>query len=148
MILLATKGDPVLPDTDDGGDDADRKAAAFERAALLDMRLEVSNVPPAFGHCAWAACKTHVAQRLAHGFSTGAVACGVDIGLGDAADIRSAAKETSEMSFLVAPCRNFNGAVCAQIEIDHAGGLEGIDDAKRPIEPAGVVLAFEMRARQ
>ena len=30
----------------------------------------------------------------------------------------------------------------------HAGGFERIDDAKRPIEPARVVLAFEMRSGQ
>ena len=30
----------------------------------------------------------------------------------------------------------------------HARGLERIDDAERSIEPAGMVLAFEMRARE
>src|SRR3982074_3432780 len=48
MILLAAKGDPVLPDTDDGGDDADPETATFERLALLDMRLEISDMPSAF----------------------------------------------------------------------------------------------------
>src|SRR5258708_4367829 len=37
VILLAAKGDPVLPDPDDGGDDADPETAAFEALALLDM---------------------------------------------------------------------------------------------------------------
>ena len=49
MVLLADKIDPVLPDADDGGDDADRKPAAFERLALLDMRLQISDMPPALG---------------------------------------------------------------------------------------------------
>ena len=49
VILLALKSDPVLPDADDGGDDADLETAAFERLALLDMRLEISDMPPAFG---------------------------------------------------------------------------------------------------
>ena len=52
------------------------------------------------------------------------------------------------MSFLVAPCRDFDGAVDVRIGIDHARGFERIDDAERPIEPAGKILAFEMRARQ
>ena len=52
------------------------------------------------------------------------------------------------MSFLIAPCCDFNGAIDARIGIDYAGGLQGIDDAKRPIEPARKILAFEMRAGQ
>ena len=52
------------------------------------------------------------------------------------------------MSFLVAPCRDFNGAVDVRVGIDDAGGFERIDDAERPIEPASEILAFEMRAGQ
>ena len=52
------------------------------------------------------------------------------------------------MAFLVAPGRDFDGAVDVRIAIDDAGGFERIDDAERSIEPARVVLAFEMRARQ
>src|SRR5205823_8946225 len=48
MILFAGERDPVLPDADDGGDDANLEAAAFERLALLDMRLEITDVAPAF----------------------------------------------------------------------------------------------------
>src|SRR6266545_1464341 len=36
MILLAAKSDAVLPDTDNGGDDANAETAAFEGLALLD----------------------------------------------------------------------------------------------------------------
>jgi len=39
VILLAGKADLVLPDPDDGGDDADYETSAYERLALLDMRL-------------------------------------------------------------------------------------------------------------
>src|SRR6202171_1852807 len=49
MVLLTGKCDPVLPDADDGGDDADRETAALQRLALLDMRLEISDMPAAFG---------------------------------------------------------------------------------------------------
>ena len=49
VILLAGEGDPVLPDADDGGDDADLQRAAFERLALLDMGFEISDMAAAFG---------------------------------------------------------------------------------------------------
>ena len=49
VILLAGKGDPVLPDADDGGDDADPETGAFQRPPLLDMGFEISDVPSALG---------------------------------------------------------------------------------------------------
>ncbi len=52
------------------------------------------------------------------------------------------------MAFLVAPCCDFDGAFGVRIGVDDAGGFQRIDDAERAIEPAGVILAFEMRARQ
>ena len=52
------------------------------------------------------------------------------------------------MPFLVAPGRHFDRAACIRIAIDDAGGFERIDHAKRSIEPARMVLAFEMRSRQ
>src|SRR5450755_4607369 len=52
------------------------------------------------------------------------------------------------MSFLIAPRRDFNGTVYVRAGIDDAGGFEGIHDAKRPIEPAREILAFEMRPGQ
>src|SRR3954451_24893469 len=54
----------------------------------------------------------------------------------------------SEVAFLVAPCRDFDGAFDLRIAVDHAGRFEGIDDAKRPVEPARKVLTFEVRSRQ
>jgi hypothetical protein len=52
------------------------------------------------------------------------------------------------MAFLVAPRRDLDGAFDIGIGIEHAGGFQRIDDAKRPIEPARIVLAFEMGACQ
>src|ERR1700688_4166683 len=43
VILLAVKPDPVLPDADDRGDDADRKTGAFEGLALFDMRFQIAD---------------------------------------------------------------------------------------------------------
>ena len=111
VILFAGEADPVLPDADDGGDDADLERAAFEHLALLDMRLQIADVTPAFAGRARPAGETGFAQRVAHGFAAGAVARGVDIRFGDAADIGPAAEKTAEMAFLVAPGRDFDGAV-------------------------------------
>ena len=52
------------------------------------------------------------------------------------------------MSFLIAPGRDLNSAVEVRVGIEKAGGFEGIDDAKRSIEPARVILTFEMRPGQ
>ena len=52
------------------------------------------------------------------------------------------------MSFLIAPSRDFDRAGRIRIGIYGAGGFEGIHDAKRPIEPAREILAFEMRPGQ
>ena len=117
-------------------------------STLLDMCFEISDMPPAFGAHARTAGEAHAIKCLAHGACAVAVARGVDIGLGDGADVRPAAEETAEMSFLIAPCRDFDRAAKVGVGIDDAGGLQRIDDAKRPIEPARIILAFEMRAGQ
>ena len=53
------------------------------------------------------------------------------------------------MAFLVAPGGDLDRAVeRRRIGIEHARGLERVDDAERAVEPAGIVLAFEMRARK
>ena len=95
-----------------------------------------------------AAGKPDLAQGLAHGAIAVAVARGVDVGFADRADIGAAAEETAEMAFLVAPGRDLDGALDVRIGIEHAGGFQRIDDAERPVEPAGIVLAFQMRARE
>ena len=52
------------------------------------------------------------------------------------------------MSFFIRPCRHLDHAACVRIAIDDAGGFECVDDAESAIEPAGVVLAVEMRSGQ
>lgn len=52
------------------------------------------------------------------------------------------------MAFLVAPGGDLDRAVEGAIGIEHARGLERVDDAERAVEPAGIVLAFEMRTRK
>ena len=55
------------------------------------------------GDFSWAARQTGRLQRLAHGAGVGAVARGVDVLLGDVADIGTAAEKMAKMAFLVAP---------------------------------------------
>ena len=50
------------------------------------------------------------------------------------------------MSFLIAPCRDFDGAVDGRIGIDHARGFERVDDAEWAVEPACEILAFKIRS--
>ena len=92
--------------------------------------------------------KPDLTQGVAHGATAGTVTRGVDLGFGHTADIGPAAEETAKMSFLVAPRRDLDGAFDIGIGIEHAGGFQRIDDAKRPVEPARIVLAFEMGAGQ
>ena len=103
MILLAGKGDLILPDADDGRDDAYAEMRAFQRPPLFDMGFEISDVTAALGGLSWAAGKTGRLQRLAHRAGVGAVARGIDIVLGDVADIGPAAEKMAEMAFLIAP---------------------------------------------
>src|SRR5882757_11134229 len=97
VILFAVKNDPVLPDSDDGSDDSDLEIAAFERLALFDMRLDIADVPPALDQHARPAGKPDIGERLPHRSIAAAVARGVDLALGDAADIGPTAEEAAEM---------------------------------------------------
>src|ERR1700712_197723 len=49
VILLAGEADPILPYPDDGGDHADGETAGLEHLALLDMRLQITDMPSGFG---------------------------------------------------------------------------------------------------
>src|SRR5262249_8138547 len=44
VVLLADDREFVLPDRDDGGDDADPQSCALQKIALLDMRLQKAGV--------------------------------------------------------------------------------------------------------
>ena len=71
----------------------------------------------------------------------------VDILLAQKADEGSAADERAEMALLVAPGRDVDAHVAhIRILTERPRRLEPVDDAERTIEPAGMVLAFDMRA--
>jgi hypothetical protein len=148
MILLTGECHPVLPDTDDGGDDTDLEASAFKRPALLDVGFEIADMAPALDPGTRTTRQTHLSQRLPHGAVGIAIPCGVDIRLGHVTNIRPATEEMAEMSFLIAPCCDFNGAADGRVGVDDAGGFQCVDHAKRAIKPAGKILTFEMRSRE
>src|SRR5579872_2342594 len=148
VILLAGHGDPILPDADDRGDNPDAETGALEGPPLFDMGLEISDVPAALHQLSRAAGKAGCLQCLAHGAAFGAVARAVDIFFGDVADIGAAAEEMAEVTFLVAPRGDFHRAIDVRITIDHARRFKRIDHTKRTIEPAGEILALQMRARE
>ena len=120
----------------------------FERVALLDVSLEIADVAAALGLQARPAGKAHLGQGLAHAARAAAVAGGVDVGLADLAHIGAAAEEAAEMALFVAPGGDFHRSRDRRIGIEHACGLERVDHPQRTIEPAGMVLALQMRSRQ
>src|SRR5262249_29778335 len=116
--------------------------------ALLDMGLEIADVPAALCRDARSFGEANTLQRLPHAAIAVAVTRGVDVSFGDGADIGTAAEEGAEMTFLVAPRGDLDGTVEIRVAIERARGFQRIDHAERPIQPAGIILAFEMRARE
>ena len=73
----------------------------------------------------------------------------VDLAFLQQSDKRPAAEEAAEMPLLVAEHDDVDAEIGGGgILGDRARRLQRIDAAERTIEPAGMVLAFEMRARQ
>src|SRR5579872_816350 len=108
--------------------------------------LEISDMAASLGDLARTVGKPGSVNRLAQGPSIGPVACRVDLLFGDIADKRTAAEEMAEMTFFVAPANDFHGALDARIVIDHPRRFERVNNAKGAVEPAGEVLALQMRA--
>src|SRR5262249_28216865 len=148
VILLAGEADAVLPDADNGGDDADLEPARLQPLALFDMSLEIADVAAALDGDACSPRKACACECLTHGAIAGAVARGVDICFAHPADKGAAAEERAEMAFLIAPGSDFHRAFDARVGVEHTRGLQRIDDAERTVEPARIVLAFEVRAGQ
>ena len=112
------------------------------------MCLQISDVPPRLHGDARTPGEPHLGKCIAHGATAGAVARSVDVGFGHLADIGARAEKMAEMSLLVAPAGNLDGALHGGIRVENPRGLERVDDAERAIEPAGVVLALQVRTGQ
>src|SRR5258708_37083169 len=111
------------------------------------MCLQISDMPPAFGTNAGPAGKTDIVQYVAHGPAAGAVAGGVDNRVGYIANVRPAAQETSEVPFLVAPCRDFDGACGGRVRIGSPGRVQRLYHAERATQPAPGILGSPEVAR-
>src|SRR5262249_29384639 len=121
--------------------------AGFERAALLDVRLEIADVAARVDLQPRAAGVTGLRQRLAHRRAAHAVARVVDVGFGDLAEKRAAAEEDAEVALLVAERDDIDAGVAGRLVLAQgARGFERVDHAERTVEPAGVILAFDVRA--
>src|SRR5712691_7041896 len=68
VVLLAAKGDPIIPDADDALDDADPRFGRIERVALLDMGFEVADIARRIDELARPAGKAGLNKRLAQPF--------------------------------------------------------------------------------
>ena len=148
VVLLARHRDAVLPDRHDRGDDADAQLAELERVALLDVRLEerrrsapARSRGAAGPHSRRSACasRSGVPSFLFFALSmSSSVSSPVN-------DLR--AEERAEVSLLVAEHHDIDAGVAARL-LDGARGFERVDAAERAVEPARLVLRFQMRARQ
>jgi len=73
----------------------------------------------------------------------------VDLFIRDVANERAAPKEGAKMPFLIRPGGDVDrGARRAWVFAKGARDFEAVHDAKRPIEPARMVLRFGVRADQ
>ena len=103
MVLLAGESDIVLPDADDGSDDADLEPRALQPIALLDVGLQIADMTPRLGPQALTPGEAGCCQRLPQRTPARTITCGIDRGLADVADVRTAAEQWTEMPLLVAP---------------------------------------------
>ena len=117
----------------------------FERVALLDMRLEEPGVARRIDLEPRPARIAGAVERRAHRGAVVAVARLVDVRLAEHADKRAAAEERAEMALLVAECRDVDADLAGLLG-QRPRGFERIDDAECAVEPAGMILGFEMRA--
>src|SRR5262249_60663080 len=88
-------------------------------------------------------------QRLAQKRAFGAVARLVDVFFAQHADKRAAAHEVAEVAFLVGERHDVDAKPGAgRLFGERARSFERVDQAERAVEPAGVVLRLDVRARE
>jgi hypothetical protein len=149
MVLDAGEGEPVLEDADDRGDHADALAGRLQDAALLDMRLEVAAVTALLQLDARRLVEASGLQRIAHAGAVVAMARGVDVGLGEAADEGLAAQHAAPMALLIGPRGDIDGEMRRlRIFSQCPRHLEAVDHAHHAVEPAAARLGVGVRAHQ
>ncbi len=149
MVLLTGQNHAVIPDADDGLDDADAQPAGVERVALLDMRFEIADIMPGIDPLARTIGKAGAAQRLAQRSPVVATPDPVDFFLGKGVGKRAAPKKITVMAFLVGPGGNLDAEPGApRIRGKGAGELDPVDHPQRAVEPAAIGLGLAVRAHQ
>jgi len=147
VVLLTLDRQAILPNGDDGGDDTDLEAQALQRIALLDVRLEKPCVACRIDAEAWSVPPASRLQGLAQCHARGTVDSPIQLTLLDEADERAAAEEAAEVPLFVAEHRHVEADLPGRrVRGDHTRGLQCIDATQGPVEPTGIVLAFQMRA--
>src|SRR6185312_6453917 len=148
VVLLAGDRDPVVPVADDRLNDANAPAGRLQRAALLDMRLEIPHIalwladdPLPFGIAG-------LLQRLGQLFAVAARgACNLVVP--ERAGERAAAEHIAVMALLVGPGDRLDpDPVERQVAGKSARRFERVDDAERAVEPAAARLRLAVRADQ
>jgi hypothetical protein len=147
-ICVASQQDAEVPDADDALDDADALTAGIESVALLDMGLEIAEVPPRLDLDARLPGEPGGRQRVAERDPVAAAAA-VDLGLVEHAGERAAAEHVAVMAFLVGPGDRLD-AEPGEVGIAAKGArhLQRVDHPERAIEPAAFRLGLAVRADQ
>src|SRR5580698_6609218 len=149
VIGLADENDAILPDADDAGDNAKPHSRLVERVALFDMGLEIADGVRSHDRFTPALRKTRGRQRLAKRRSVIVVARFVDLFVRDIANKGAASKKRAKVPFLIRPGRDVDcGAGRLGIFAKGARDFQSVNDAKRPVEPARMVLGLGVRADQ
>ena len=149
VIGLSDEDDPILTDADNAGDHAETQSRLVEGVALFDMRFEIADGIRGHDRLALALGKACVCQRLAQRRSIVVVARFVDLFIRDVANEGAASKKGAKVPFLIRPGGDVDrGAGRAWVFAKGARDFEPVHDAKRPIEPARMVLGFGVRAKQ
>ncbi len=141
MVLLALEDDAVLPDSDDARHHADLLVPALEHGALLDMHLDEALVAAFFEGQTRTASQPRVLQSLAQRLAAVAVREAVDLRLVQQADERSRPDEGAVVAFLVGERDRVHWQ-------PGAGQRHGSGDPERAVQPACLVLALDVAARQ
>jgi hypothetical protein len=147
VVLLALDRQAILPNGDDGRDDADLEAQALERIALLDVRLEKSGVAFRIDPEARSVRPASHLQGFAHRHARDTVEGPIELPLFERADERAAAEETAEVALFIAEHRHIDANLPGRgVRGNGTRSLQGIDAPQGPVEPSGIVLALQMRA--
>ncbi|WP_332308988.1 hypothetical protein [Roseococcus microcysteis] len=141
MVLHAFDDKAELPDGDDARHHAGAQPLGFELGSLLDMHLEEALVAGRVQLRPRQAFKARLAQRLAERLAVVAVLQTVDLAVFQDAEQRAAADEAAVVALLIGEGDDIHRQ-------PGAGKRDTRHHTQRAIQPAGLILAFDMAAHQ